>query len=70
LQRLSLIVGQGVGIPVVDDGLIYVFVETFGSVHCTIFKIMCKDSVFSAHRQKKCAVFYCPTLENPVSGKK
>ena len=68
LQRSPLVVCQCIQQPVLHDGMFYHAVETGDCyiIHCTIFKILCKDKTFHAQSQKKCAKFYNYLLVVPT----
>ena len=57
LKRSTLVISQGIGIPVFDDGVVNEFIKTRTSGHCTIFKILCKGTLFFAQNKKNRAVF-------------
>jgi hypothetical protein len=57
LQRLSLIIRQGIGVPVVDNGVVNILVKANIRAHCTIFKILCKGTMFFAQIKKNRAIF-------------
>ena len=69
LQGDALVVGQCIEQPVVLNGIFNIRIETRYVVHCTIFKILCKGNAFSAHSQKKCAIFYGKSEKDNYSDK-